>query len=445
MILAGGGAVTDEARQRLAVLAQRSGSLLGTTLVAKDLFRGHESISARSAGSSDAAREVIRETDLLLAFGASLSSFTMGLHTLFRGIPIVHVDIDPAKLNANVPVAVGVVGDAAEVAGQLLDALPPMPAEGGDFRPAHGSRTAGGAAVRGDDLSTDTEIDPRVLALTLNEILPADATIVVDGGHHMAFSGAYVRVQDPAHFRTTTEFASVGMGFGAAIGAAVAAAGAPVILFIGDGGLLMTLGELETIERYRLAIAVVVMNDAAYGAERHFLDLDGLPHGTSQFPATEFAPIAAALGVRSATIRTVGDLHDCASFVREPGPSLLDCKIRPDVRANWIDELEEAREPPGAPVAAGLRCVAAEIPTTGGSHRKGADACIRLVARPEVASQTTSRLLFRCCHCCAGVSGGTRRSSALHPSMRRRDWGHASWCVRRMRGPYSAAQTQGRW
>ena len=110
----------------------------------------------------------------------------------------------------------------------------------------------------------------------------------------------------------------------------------------------MTLGELETIERYRLPIAVVVMNDAAYGAERHFLDLDGLPHRTSQFPATDFAPIASALGLRSATIRTVGDLHECASLVCESGLLLLDCKIRPDVRANWIDELEEvvnARRP----------------------------------------------------------------------------------------------------
>jgi len=349
LILAGGGAATDEARRRLEVLAQRSGSLLGTTLVAKDLFRGHELDLGTVGGfSSDAAREVIREADLLLAFGASLSSFTMGLHTLFRGIPIVHVDIDPAKLNANVPVAVAVVGDAAGVAGQLLDSLPLVPPQGRDFHQPTVLARLEAPLFEGDDLSTDTEIDPRVLALTLNEILPADATIVVDGGHHMAFSGAYVRVQDPAHFRTTTEFASVGMGFGIAIGAAVAAAGAPVILFIGDGGLLMTLGELETIERYKLPIAVVVMNDAAYGAERHFLDLDGLPHRTSQFPATDFAPIASALGLRSATIRTVGDLHECASLVREPGPSLLDCKIRPDVRANWIDELEEvvnARRP----------------------------------------------------------------------------------------------------
>ena len=301
LILAGGGAARDGARQRLEVLAQRTGSLLGTTLVAKDLFRGHELDLGTVGGfSSDAAREVIRVADLLLAFGASLSSFTMGLHTSFRGIPIVHVDIDPAKLNANVPVDVAVVGDAAEVAGQLLDSLPPVPPQGRDFHQPTVLARLEAPLYEGDDLSTDTEIDPRVLALTLNEILPADATIVVDGGHHMAFSGAYVRVQDPAHFRTTTEFASVGMGFGTAIGAAVAAAGAPVILFIGDGGLLMTLGELETVERYRLPIAVVVMNDAAYGAERHFLDLDGLPHRTSQFPATDFAPIASALGLRSA-------------------------------------------------------------------------------------------------------------------------------------------------
>jgi thiamine pyrophosphate-dependent acetolactate synthase large subunit-like protein len=115
------------------------------------------------------------------------------------------------------------------------------------------------------------------------------------------------------------------------------------MLFIGDGGMLMTLGDLETLVRARLPVCVVVMNDHAYGAERHLLDISGKPNCLAKFPDTSFAAVAQALGIKAVTVRSVNDLTENLPDLRpEAGPLLLDCKIRPDVRARWIEEVAKA-------------------------------------------------------------------------------------------------------
>src|SRR5262245_58595612 len=79
------------------------------------------------------------------------------------------------------------------------------------------------------------------------------------------------------------------------------------VLVVGDGGFLMTLGELETVVREDLPIVIVLMNDCAYGAELHFLRLRQQPVTKSVFPDVDFAPIAESFGFEAATIRTLED------------------------------------------------------------------------------------------------------------------------------------------
>lgn len=84
------------------------------------------------------------------------------------------------------------------------------------------------------------------------------------------------------------------------------------------------------------------MNDRAYGAERHFLELRGLPIGRSTFPEADFAGIAAALGYESATIASVGDLQSLAGMLANPsGPILLDCLINPMIASPFMAEVAE--------------------------------------------------------------------------------------------------------
>ena len=137
----------------------------------------------------------------------------------------------------------------------------------------------------------------------------------------------------------TNEFASIGLGFGTALGVAKAAPEATTVLFIGDGGFVMTMSELETAAREDLPLVVIVMNDCAYGAELHLLRAHQQPVGKSLFPDVDLAPVAAAFGFEVATIRSLDDLAAAAHLLREPsGPVFLDCKINADIAAPFMGE-----------------------------------------------------------------------------------------------------------
>jgi thiamine pyrophosphate-dependent acetolactate synthase large subunit-like protein len=91
------------------------------------------------------------------------------------------------------------------------------------------------------------------------------------------------------------------MGFGTALGVATARRDSTTVLLTGDGGLLMTLGELETVAREDIPLVMVVLNDHALDAERHTLERHNLPIAKAVYPDIDFAAFADALGDETAT------------------------------------------------------------------------------------------------------------------------------------------------
>jgi thiamine pyrophosphate-dependent acetolactate synthase large subunit-like protein len=100
----------------------------------------------------------------------------------------------------------------------------------------------------------------------------------------------------------------------------------------------MALGNLETDVRYRLPLFVVVLNDAAYGAEVHALQVLGVPN-TRPLRDTDFAAVATSLGARAAMARSPADLAQLESWLTQPeGPFVLDCRVDVAVRGDWLEE-----------------------------------------------------------------------------------------------------------
>ena len=65
-----------------------------------------------------------------------------------------------------------------------------------------------------------------------------------------------------------SDFQSMGFGLPGAIGAALARPGAIVVACVGDGALILSMGELLTAVREGVDLVVVVFNDGAYGLIR---------------------------------------------------------------------------------------------------------------------------------------------------------------------------------
>jgi len=343
LFVCGVGAQRAGAREAIEQLADHVGAVLATSLKAKDLFRGHPfHVGVIGSFSHSAGRRLMDESDCIVVFGASFNQRTTSAGAaLAAGAPIIHVDRDRGHIGRWGPADVAVVGDARAVAAQLLEAVPARPDTekplrsddnrlrlarfdwAQEFRAEHTART----------------VDPRTLAIELDRLLPADRNLVFDSGNFVQ-TLPYFSTLGPQHLKLPWDFFSVGMAFGTALGFAKARPDATTVLVIGDGGLLMTLGELETAVREDIPLVVVVMNDCAYGAEMHYLRLENMPVAQAMFPDVDYAPVAEAFGFRTATIRTIGQLHEAAPLLRsrEEGPVLLDCKINAAICGPYIAE-----------------------------------------------------------------------------------------------------------
>ena len=342
LIVAGVGVHRAGADQALEKLADRIGALLITSARAKDMFRGNpHNLGIIGSFSHSVARRFIDQTDCVLVFGASLNFWTTSFGTFVPAVPLIQVDSKRVNIGKFSNADVAVVGDARLVAEQLLDALPDRSEEekpfhsqdvrqslakfdpAGEFRPAHTART----------------IDPRSLGIALDRLLPENRNLVYDAGNFLGIV-PYISVPGPGHFKFTNNFASIGLGFGAALGVAKARPDSTTVLVVGDGGFLMTLGELETVVREDLPLVIIVMNDCAYGAELHFLKIHQVSVATSVFPDVDFAPIAEGFAFEAATIRSLDELERTAPMLENPqGPVLLDCKINAEIAAPFMSEL----------------------------------------------------------------------------------------------------------
>jgi acetolactate synthase I/II/III large subunit len=341
LIVAGIGAFRAGARDAIIKLAERMGALLISSVKAKDIFRGVAyDLGILGSSSHSLARRFVERADCVIAFGASLNSFTMSSGAALPRAPLIHIDSMRGNIGRWWQADVAIVADARLAALQLIDAI----AERSNMdKPFHAPEILAQLAAfkHTDDfepLRSDGLMDQRLLALELDRFLPKERHIVFDSGNFMA-SWAYMSVPDPAHFTVTVDFGSVGLGLGTAIGVARGRPGCATILMIGDGGLLMSLGELETVVREDLAIVIVVMNDAAYGAEVHVLSSHGLPATTAKFLDVDFAAMAAPLGFQAYSVRTIDELKTLQPVLAEVSrPILLDCKVSHAVLAPFIAE-----------------------------------------------------------------------------------------------------------
>lgn len=331
VILAGRGAVRSGARTELLRLGEATGALLGTTVMAKGLFGGSpHAIGIVGTFATPVASELLRSADLVLAFGASLNYHTTYLGKIFGKARIVQIDRQPTALGRYQPVDLAVVADVRLAAAALADELERKGHHVDGYRTQDASDRI--ALFRSEDAFTDrstpTGLDPRTLMVKLNTILPSQRTVVVDAGNFMEYPIVHLSVPDAAGFVWPNEYGAVGCGLGNALGAAVARPDRLTVLCIGDGGLMMMLGDLDTAARYRMPLLVIVCNDSALGAELHHLRESGYSGHDARYENPSFEAVARSLGFEAATISRIGELEALRERVTSlRGPMLVDCRI----------------------------------------------------------------------------------------------------------------------
>lgn len=305
IILAGRGVLWSGARDAVEALAERSGALLSTTLLARGMY-DHNPFSLGICGgfARSIAREMFGQADLVLSIGASMTYHTVdGGRIIAKDAEIVQIDPKPIGLRDGDQAAdTYVLADAKLAAEALIEGLD-----------RHGTPKS---TVRSDALArrikeepadgTPTEVtpgtlDPRKVFAELETIIPSDYHVVSGSGHQSYFH-TVMRGGDPTRYHAIREFGAVGNAISYAIGVAAARGDGKVVLFEGDGSLLMHIQELETARRHGIKLLIVCSNDGAYGAEIHKLREDGMDDSGAIFGRADLGSIARGFGLGGATV-----------------------------------------------------------------------------------------------------------------------------------------------
>ena len=348
VFIAGRGAarVAAAARPELAALAERCGALLAVSAAARGLFAGDPWYLDVSGGfATPLTAELVGNADLIVAWGSTLNMWTTRHGRLISaGTTVAQVDLNPAALGVNRAVDVAVCGELAAVARACSAELDRRGARSSGWRsPELRTRIAAEGRWRAVPYADDTgagRIDPRTLSIALDDLLPAQRTLVIDSGNFMGYPSMFLGVPDAAGFCFTQAYQSIGLGLASALGAAIARPDRLTVAALGDGGFLMSVSELTTAVRLGLPLVIAIYNDAAFGAEVHHFGPHGHPLDTVTFPDGDLAAIGRGFGCAGVTVRAPGDLAGVADWLAGPRdrPLVVDAKVASGRASWWLEE-----------------------------------------------------------------------------------------------------------
>jgi acetolactate synthase I/II/III large subunit len=160
-------------------------------------------------------------------------------------------------------------------------------------------------------------------------------------------------VTEPRRLLISSGLATMGFALPAAIAAAQCAPGQPVVAFTGDGGLGMTLAEIETAVRLSLRIVVIVFNDGTLSLIK--IKQRSAGQGGSEavdYRPVSFAAVAAAMGAAGASVATEAELAEALeAAMHRDGPTVIDVAVDP---AGYPAVMELSRGAAGRRPIAGL-------------------------------------------------------------------------------------------
>lgn len=337
-----GGRGARVAKRDLRELAAVTGALLIASGGGRGVFEGDEwALDVVGGFATDSAAELVRDADLIVAFGVALNDWTTRGGTLLEKATLVQVDDRVEAIGKHRLVDLGIVGDTGAVARAAVAALAASGTTNTGYRtPAVAERIRGARYWSDQEVEAVDEagfVDPAALINALDALLPAERVVVVDGGNVNAYPGAHLRVPDDEGYVLPLSFQSIGLGLASVIGAAVARPDRMAVLGTGDGSLLMGAVELETAVRLQLGLIVVAFNDSAYGAEIHlFPDSSPAEQEIVRFPDTDIAAIARGYGCDAVTVRSLDDLGGISAWLESDRtrPLVIDAKITG--RPSWL-------------------------------------------------------------------------------------------------------------
>jgi len=336
-IIAGRGAIALEAREAILRLARRLEAPLATSLKAAGLFAGEEfNLGVLGTVGREVVIDAVMKSDCIIAFGASLNFMTTDDGALVSGKRVVQVLADPAESDRRPDRGIFLVADPAAMAERMIETLdiaeiPPSGNTDAALAEALSKEAAEYTSLIPFGITAPGTIDYIPALRRIDKALPDNRVLVSDVGRFTFGAWRNLSVQHPRRFVYSSNFASIGLGLGEAIGAARAEPDALTVLLTGDGGFMMGgLTEMATVAREGLNIAILVFNDGSYGAEHIQFTSKNMSPALSMISPPDFAAVARSMGFEACCVTCPNELDAALDLLtRGEGPCLVDLRLDP--------------------------------------------------------------------------------------------------------------------
>ncbi|OLC70269.1 MAG: acetolactate synthase, large subunit, biosynthetic type [Gemmatimonadetes bacterium 13_1_40CM_4_69_8] len=324
LLMIGHGVILSSAYPEVRALAEKTGIPVITTLLGISAFPEGHPLFLGMPGMHGEVRvnRAIQHADLIVGIGLRFDDRVTGNTAGFAPrARIVHIDLDRAEIGKNVPVAVGIVGDAREVTRRLAAEVSPRTCERWleEIREFTRPRPA---AFRGD-------LAPETILASLYEATGGRCTIVTDVGQHQMWVAKLYPYRRPNTHITSGGLGTMGFAVPAAMGVHLARPGETVWAISGDGGFQMNMAEIATMVQEKLPVKMAVFNNGYLGMVRQWQQFfHGKRYSCTPIWSPDYVKLAEAYGIPGWRVKQAAELWDVVAQANDhPGPALVEFVI----------------------------------------------------------------------------------------------------------------------
>lgn len=251
-----------------------------------------------------------QECDLLIAVGMRFDDRVTGKTSCYaKQAKKIHIDIDASEINKNIKVDLGILGDAGTVLRALTASIRKCSRDSWGNCRKECESTENREVIKPEINPVSGPIKPGEVVARVAEASKGKAIVVTDVGQNQMLAARYSRFHQGRSFLSSGGLGTMGFGLPAAIGAKTAAPDCPVCLFVGDGGLQMTIQEFGTIMQEGTGVKVILLNNNWLGNVRQWQELFFKKrYSSTRMVNPDFELLAKAYGISIASVEDRKDL-----------------------------------------------------------------------------------------------------------------------------------------
>lgn len=333
-LLAGQGIILSGAEQQLLAFAEKTGVPVACTLLGLGAFPANhpQYVGYLGMHGNYAPNVLTNDCDVLIAVGMRFDDRVTGdVKRYATQATVVHIDLDAAELNKNIPTDYPVHADAKEALAFLTQQVEAA-SRGQWLQQFRDLEQVEYQEVVSKRLSGEgTELCMAEVVHTVSELNKKreDLIVVTDVGQHQMETARYFAYNQSRSNITSGGLGTMGFALPAAIGASIALPEKTVVAVIGDGGFQMTIQELGTIMQYGLRVKILLLNNNFLGMVRQWQQLFfDRRYAFTEMHNPDFGTIAKGYAIDAMKITGRESLSvNLENWLNTPGSYLLECVV----------------------------------------------------------------------------------------------------------------------